>query len=84
MTCSSPFCPQEGPEKFWGTGRANLNSHLLSVHGTGRDGNKKVVHCKKCGMGCSPYNKRRRHGEKFKGEVRSADGSRVRRTMCGA
>ena len=41
MLC--PFCPQEAPDRFFGTGRANLNSHPLSVHGTDRDGKPKPV-----------------------------------------
>ena len=44
-----PYCPQEGLERFFGTDKANLNSHLMSVHGMDAHGNKKVVKCRKCG-----------------------------------
>ena len=59
-----PHCPQEGLERFFGTDKANLNSHLMSVHGMDAHGNKKVVKCRKCGSEWSPYNKRARHEQK--------------------
>ena len=59
MLC--PHCPQEGLERFFGTDRANLNSHLRSVHGCDYDGNVKPVPCRKCGADCRGYNRRRTH-----------------------